>query len=133
MPPLIQIDTRLLERRAAQAFRVTVRDLEDALPAAHQDRVYAWPGRTHRESGEVAGSPRTVYDTGTLADSQQPAEYRGPLQARITWDADYAAAVYLGAVFRKRQFSLPARNVPLHTLRALNLPDRFRERLAALL
>lgn len=115
----------------ALAFRDTVRTLERALPPAHQERIYRWAGQTRRASGELAGTPRDVYDLGTLAGSQQPAIYAGPLEARIRWDAEHAAATYLGAVFRKRQYSLPSRNVPLRALGRLNLPEVFAGKLRA--
>lgn len=113
------------ERQLHRAFKATVRDVERALPAAHDRQVYGWNQQTRRRNGETVGSPRDVRDTGALARSQQPAQYSDPTTARITWTADHAAAVYLGAVFRKRELSLPARNVPRDTLQAMNLPALF--------
>ena len=127
------LDLAPLEAGLNLAFRRTVQELERALPAAHSEPIYTWDQQTRRRNGEVAVSPRDVVDLGTLRDSQQPAAYSGPLAARITWDADHAAAVYLGAVFRKRELSLPARNVPLRTLTQLNLPARYARWLGALL
>lgn len=122
-----------LDRKVALAFRRTVREVEAEAVAAHDATIWGWSGQTRRENGETAGSPRNVVDLGTLRDSQQPAQYSGPLAARISWDAQYAAAVYLGAVFRKREYSMPARNVPRYALQKVNVPATFDRHLQALL
>ncbi|MBZ9753004.1 hypothetical protein K7W42_19380 [Deinococcus sp. HMF7604] len=127
------LNLRALERPAQLAFQRTVREVEQALPAAHEDAVYGWDQQTRRRNGEVAGSPRNVVDTGELRDSQQPARYTSPLNAVIEWTADHAAATYLGAVFRKREASRPARNVPANTLRKLNPAALFAGHLRRLL
>lgn len=125
MPASVTIDMQELERRAQRAFRQTVQALEADLPAAHGAVVWGWQGRTQRQNGQVAGSPRNVVDTGELRDSQQPAQYPSALHARIAWNAEHAAAVYLGAVFHDRAASLPARNVPLYSIDRVNLPETF--------
>jgi hypothetical protein len=121
-----------LDRATTVAFRRTVQEVEVAARAAHDEVIWGWSGSTERQNGETAGSTRNVVDLGTLRDSQQPATYSG-LNARIEWSAEHAAAVYLGAVFRKRAYSLPARNVPRYALQKVNVAATLQRHLAALL
>lgn len=121
------------DRKVQVAFRRTVREVEREARDAHDEVIWGWSGRTERRNGETAGSPRNVVDLGTLRDSQQPAEYSGPLTSRITWEAEHAAAVYLGAVFRKRDASLPARNVPRYALQKVNVAATLDRHLRELL
>lgn len=122
-----------LDRKVGLAFRRTVQAVETRARDAHDEVIWGWSGQTRRENGETAGSPRNVVDSGALRDSQEPAQYLSPLTARITWTAEHAAAVYLGAVFRKREYSLPARNVPRYALQEVNVPATFTRHLRELL
>lgn len=94
-----------------RAFERTVSAFADACQDAFDDPVWSWPATTRRRNGETAGTRRNIVDLGTLKASQQPPQFAGN-SARINWEADHAAAVFLGAVFRKRAYSLPARNLP---------------------
>ncbi|GAA3995229.1 hypothetical protein GCM10022631_01740 [Deinococcus rubellus] len=66
-----------------------------------------------------------MIDLGTLQASQSAPERVKYGHYRITWDADYAAATFLGAVFKKRRGSLPARNVPMNVLREFDFSTVF--------
>ncbi|UQN10369.1 hypothetical protein [Deinococcus sp. QL22] len=125
------VDLGAFDRKVGLAFRRTVRDVEVAARAAHDEVIWGWSGSTRRENGSTASSPRNVVDLGTLRNSQQPAVYAG-LSARVVWTAEHAAATYLGAVFRKRAYSLPARNVPRYALQKVNLVASFDRHLRAL-
>lgn len=129
----VTVNDGVLTRAAQLAFRRAVQELEAALPAAHERDVYTWDQQTRRANGDTVGSPRDVVDRGTLRDSQQPAQYAGPFAARIDWTAEYAAATYLGAVFKTRKDTRPPRNVPRDTLTRLPLHELFQKHLAALL
>lgn len=127
-------DFRALDAHTEDAFRVVVRAVEVQARAAHEDPVWGWNGETRRRNGMTVGSPRDVVDQGTLRDSQQPAQYANSgtgYSARIAWDAEHAAAVYLGAVFRKRAYSLPARNVPRYALQQVDVLATFTRALRA--
>lgn len=71
--------------------------LEDAIGAD----IYEWDGITHRKSGEIAGSPRNVVDTGNLKNTRYdvakvnrrdyiyPADYaQEALEQHLTSDGD---------------------------------------------
>lgn len=102
-------------------------EFAEACDAAFDDPVWAWPGTTRRRNGETAGTPRNIVDTGELRDSRQPVETAGA-NARLTWDADYAAATFLGAVFKDRVASLPARNLPRYVAQNFNFAAAFLRR-----
>jgi hypothetical protein len=124
MPVEIRLNLTALNLRAESAFKETVTEYAQRAQEAFALPDWAWSGTTRRRNGEVAGSPRNVVDSGALRDSQQRPDIVG-LKARITWDSDHAAPVFLGAVYRKRRYSLPARNLPLHVVRTMNFPEVF--------
>ncbi|MGY2892480.1 hypothetical protein [Deinococcus sp. UYEF24] len=124
MPVEIRTIFTRVERAAQAAFKETVEELETFTLATFDDPTWAWPGSTRRHNGQVAGTTRDVVDSGDLKGSQT-LDFQGPLNARLEWSADYAAAVFLGAVFKKRSSSMPARNVPVIAVRNFNFPERF--------
>lgn len=126
----VKLDRRVLDRAADRAFRKTVQKVEGQLRQAFEDPVWNWKGQTQRHNGELVGSPRNIVDTGKLRDSQQPARYPRPLAAQIAWSADHAAAVFLGAVYRTRDYSLPARNLPRRVLNEMDVAELFNQALA---
>lgn len=93
--------------------------------AGFADPSYAWPGVTKRRNGQLAGTTRNVIDLGTLQASQTGPARVGAGRYRLSWESDYAAAVFLGAVFKKRRGSLPARNVPINVLRDFAFAAEF--------
>ncbi|MVN88287.1 hypothetical protein GO986_16195 [Deinococcus sp. HMF7620] len=119
----VTTDLRALEARASRALAGTAEQVAKRATALMNARTWAWPGTTHRQNGTVVGRKRNIVDTGTLRDSLQPPRRVAQLSVQLTWNAEYAAAVFLGAVFRKRQYSLPARNAPLQAVRSLNMPQ----------
>lgn len=125
MAARVDLDFRALDDHADRALKRTAERVGERTQALLRARVWAWPGFTERQNGELAGPVRNIIDTGALAASQSEPRQVVPRTYRLTWDAEYAAAVFLGAVFRKRQGSLPARNAPLVAVRSLNLPAVF--------
>ncbi|WP_339096192.1 hypothetical protein WDJ50_02565 [Deinococcus sp. VB142] len=118
------VRTRIDLAPLSRAFEATVQDFADACQDAFEHPAYAWPATTRRRNGEVVSSPRNIVDMGTLRDSQQPPQFAGN-SARISWTAGHAAAVFLGAVYRKRDYSMPARNLPRDTARAFDWRAAF--------
>lgn len=121
----VKINPQRLLRTAEPALKRTVERLGTAIQAGFNDPSYAWPGVTKRRSGELAGTTRNVIDLGSLKGSQTAPVKVGRGHYRISWEGDHAAAVFLGAVFKKRRGSLPARNVPLNVLREFNFAKAF--------
>lgn len=103
----VSFDPTVFER----AFEGMVDDFATACQDAFDDPVWRWPTTTRRRSGETVASPRNIVDLGTLRASQQRPQVAG-LNASITWNAEHAAAVFLGAVYEKRAASMPARHLP---------------------
>lgn len=110
-----------------RGVRGAAEEFAEACDAAFDDPVWGWTGTTRRHNGETVGSPRNIVDTGALRDSRQPPEVAGA-NASLTWNADYAAATFLGAVFRDRAASLLARNLPHHVAQDFNFADVFLRR-----
>ena len=54
-----------------RAFRDTAQTYNREMQKAIASRIWDWPRRTVRKSGEVVGSPRDIVDTGNLLDSQK--------------------------------------------------------------
>lgn len=111
----------VLDRPMEQVVRKLARAMHDGF----EDPSYAWPGVTKRRSGEVAGTRRDVKDLGTLQRSQQEPVRVTPGHYQIAWTAEHAAAVFLGAVYKKRKGAMPARNVPLNVLRDFDFPAAY--------
>jgi len=124
VPVEIRTNFTKVERAAQAAFKETVEEFDRFTLATFDDPTWRWPNSTKRHNGQVAGATRDVVDSGDLKGSQT-LDLQGPLNARLEWSVSYAAAVFLGAVFKKRSSSLPARNVPLVAVREFNFPERF--------
>ena len=63
--------------------------LPTVLNEAMEAPVWSWPGATHRRSGELAGSPRNIVDTGKLRGSLKvSAKF---LKTRTTFNIAYSA------------------------------------------
>lgn len=107
-----------------RAFAGMVDDFAAECQDTFDNPIWAWPATTRRRNGELAGTRRDLVDLGDLKASQQPPEFTGN-SARITWDADHAATAFLGAVFRKRAYSMPARNLPTVVARSFDWQASF--------
>lgn len=120
------IDLRDVNRRARAATQGTAERVGRRADILMNARSWAWPGTTQRANGSVAGTKRNIVDTGALLDSRRDPvlnDARGGITARLTWTAPHAAAVFLGAVFRKRRYVMPARNAPLAAVKRGALQD----------
>lgn len=115
--------TAALDRPMERAAR----KLGTAIGAGFEDPVYAWPTITKRRNGDTAGTVRDVKDLGDLQRSQTPPERVAPGHYQIAWMAEHAAAVFLGAVYKRRRGSMPARNVPLNVLRDFDFAAAYAE------
>lgn len=122
-----QLDFRELDRRSDVALRAVAYAAARETTRQISSPQWGWPRTTPRRNGETAGTTRDIVDTGELLASQSEPLSMGVGAYALRWDADYAAAVFLGAVFRKRSGSLPARNAPLAALRAINIEATFKK------
>ena len=125
MPLKFDLDLLPIQQQADRALEGAVRKAGQAIRQGFSDPGYAWPGVTKRRSGQLAGTRRDVVDTGELRDSQTPPVRLGVGAYQLQWTAQRAAATFLGAVYKRRAYSLPARNVPLNTLRDFDFPAAF--------
>lgn len=91
------------EAAARAVFAVLAARFQDAI----RKPAYQWPRLTVRSNGQVAGSPRTIVDSGLLAQSQQAPRIQGT-SAEYRWTTAYAVAVHEGAVLSNGTV-LPAR------------------------
>lgn len=124
MPVNLALNLAALERRAERALAGVAQDLDAELHDQLNSPNWAWPHDTRRKGGAVAGTSRDIVDTGALEDSQQLAQL-GALHHQWTWNVPYAAAVFLGAVFKRRHASLPARNIAWGAFGQLNVATAF--------
>lgn len=125
MPLKITFDLLALQRGADQALETAVKEAGSAIRQSFEDPVYSWPGVTKRRNGSTVGTRRNVVDLGELQRSQTPPIRVGVGHYQIQWLSDHAAAVFLGAVYKRRAYVLPARNVPLNALRDFDFEHAF--------
>lgn len=121
----VTLDFRDLDQQADRALKGVADRAGQQTQRLLQARRWAWPRPTPRQNGSTAGTTRDIVDEGRLRDSQTPPRRVAPHTYQIDWTAPYSAAVFLGAVFRKRSGSLPARNAPLMAIRSMNLAREF--------
>lgn len=65
-----EISTASLER----AWETTITAFEQYLHEEFSNERWLWPRETKRRSGELAGSPRDIVDSGELRDSLEVAD-----------------------------------------------------------
>lgn len=85
-----------LNSKIQSAFHRTCDRFGDALDDAMDEKIYDWPNRTYRKSGEIVDSPRNIVDTGYLRNSRY--DISGVDQCKYTYPADYAQDVLNGYV-----------------------------------
>jgi hypothetical protein len=59
----------LTDTNLIAAWNEVAEKFEQILDESMSDERWYWPHRTLRQSGEIAGSPRDIVDTGELRDS----------------------------------------------------------------
>jgi hypothetical protein len=80
----------------AESFEATVDAYAEQCQIELQSEKWDWPRMTHRQNGEVVGSPRSAVDTGDLINSQQ-VEIEGNT-ALVSYASEHALDVYAGKV-----------------------------------
>ncbi len=60
------------------------------------EKIYEWPNKTYRKSGEIVDSPRNIVDTGNLKNTRY--DVAGVNQRNYIYPADYASDVINGYV-----------------------------------
>ena len=121
----VTLDLQGLQRRADEALELAVKKAGTAIQQGFEDPAYSWPRVTKRRNGSTAGTRRNVVDLGDLQRSQTPPSRVGVGHYQLQWLSDHAAAVFLGAVYKRRAYVLPARNVPLNVLRDFDFEHAF--------
>jgi hypothetical protein len=101
------INLNNLEEIINEAFQELVSEFAEEQVRQIEAVEWPWPRKTVRSTGEVAGSPRNIVDTGALRDSLN-IEWISPTEAIYHWDVDYAIYVHQGAVLASGT-DLPAR------------------------
>lgn len=95
---------RLASKAMRQALDSIVSEMDADLDNLFLDDKWPWDGATLRKSGELAGSPRNIYDLGRLYASEQERVELSDSRAVVTreWEAfnesgqDYAPFVHDG-------------------------------------
>ncbi len=139
----IKIDFSPSKAQALKAFDLTAQEVDAAFRQALTRKVWSYPRETKRYGGsidknrtvkEIAGSPRNIVDSGTLAASQRRDKEGDGY--RWTWGTKYAAAVHQGYV--KGGTIVPARpwtravlqgDVGNYNGRSFNFADRYAKNL----
>ena len=80
-----------LNSHIQQTFHNTADRFGKVLNDAMEAKVYEWDTITFRKSGEVAGSPRDIVDTGYLRDSRYDVSKMN--QRDYIYRADYALSL----------------------------------------
>lgn len=89
----MQIDTGRLDRAIGDALYGLVEEIGEQADTLMTEERWYWPRKTYRANGEIAYSPRDIYDTGELFNSQR--SYSDGNQGEIFYDCDYAADVHI--------------------------------------
>jgi hypothetical protein len=84
---------------AEKALDLLVLDLVEIMHEAFSTLAYYWDRRTVRSTGEVAGSPRNIIDTGELDQSLRLVK-KSKQHYDLLWTAAYASIVLMGGVRR---------------------------------
>ena len=91
----IRINKRRILDRVATQFEAIADEFDAELHDSFDDEVWQWPRLTDRRSGEIAGSPRDITDTGALQASQTMQRI-SRFRVRYRWGESYASLVLTG-------------------------------------
>lgn len=104
----VKINEAELKRFLAHPFREDMKMLSEEFKVMIRDGAFPWNGtKTFRQNGEIAGSPRNIYDLGNFLKSQKLAIRTG--SATFTWGVPYASVIFYGASFENGN-SIPGRD-----------------------
>ena len=126
----ITINEGLINRLVNNAFAATMGEFAKANDRAIAEPLYSWPRQTVRQSGEIAGSPRNIVDTGELLRSRS-VQVRGD-DATFGWSADHALIAHEGATLRNGTV-LPPRRWTREALKLYPLDRNYANELGRLL
>lgn len=118
---MIKFDLGRIERGLTRAFAEVGQDLAQVIREDFDHPIWQWRGITRRKSGERAGSPRNLVDTGDLRDSQV-LNIGTANEIQLRWTASYAARVFLG------EGNFAARNLPIVVLHEFRFAEKFATR-----
>lgn len=108
IPPRIPL-RKQIEPRAEKALAFLVEDLVQVMIDAMDEVAYYWDRRTVRSTGEIAGSPRNIVDTGELRDSLRLHQITKQ-RYDLVWHSSYAAINLLGGILRSDGSVSPGRD-----------------------
>lgn len=120
----IKLDTNKLNKVITNSFDHTIDKFSNVLDEAMNDDLYDWPRETRRRNGEIAGSPRSIVDTGALIESKVIARSSSSNSVEFSWDAPYASAVRNGCTLRNGT-EMPERKWDEKALELCNVPEVF--------
>ena len=86
------INEDLLDRAIGNALHGLTKAIAEQASVAMTEERWKWPRKTYRSNGEIAYSPRDIYDTGELFNSQR--FYSDGEDGEIFYDCDYSADVH---------------------------------------
>lgn len=112
-----------LKQAIAESFQELIEDFAEEQIKQIEAVEWPWPRETIRSTGEVAGSPRNIIDTGLLRDSLN-IEWIGSTEVIYCWDVDYAIHVHQGVTLANGT-ELPARPWVTAALVEYDLFDNF--------
>lgn len=88
------INRRKIKAKTQRIFDRHVATLSKEFRVTFNSEIFDWPRMTLRSTGEIAGSPRNIVDTGRLRDSQTLVT--APMYAKWIWSERYAHHVLMG-------------------------------------
>lgn len=115
-------DWRDLDNALNTALSGVAIGLDQALDAAIESPIWAWPRETQRANGETVGSPRNIVDQGELLRSKRFTQ--GTNSADWEWTAEHALFVHEGVTLRNGT-ELPARRWTEFAVNAYNPQAKF--------
>lgn len=124
----IKIDKGKLKGAIAKSFDAVVEAQSEAFDRAIVEERYDWPGETQRVNGEIAGSPRSIVDTGELLDSKAIARNSSENAAEFSWEAPHALYVHQGVSFQNGT-ELPGRDWTTPAIAECNPKEVFEREL----
>ncbi len=115
-----KLKSNVLNQVAGRALSAYAKELDPVLDRQFTDDKWGWPRVTRRRSGEIAGSPRNVIDSGDLLGSKTFTA--SPNKRRWVWDTPYASLVKNGYI-TSTGASVPARDWIKAALKELPFPN----------
>ena len=92
----LRIDKAKLDKAITRSFDSVVAKVSDAMDEAIASDVWDYPRQTKRRNGELAGSPRSIVDTGELLDSKVISRSSVGNAVEFSWEAPHSLYAHEG-------------------------------------